>query len=132
MLRSSNIAYFTWLIFSPFLSLKKMNIPAYMSPMLRLGRTFHPETCLTGHDIFPEGVQTVVQDYNIFSFKCKVVKSSKELNELLDISSELSLKIKADLLQVEGTAQFIKENNMKEETNTLLAVMKCTTVKYYT
>ena len=65
---------------------------------------------------------------NKFSFKYKVVKSSKDVNDLLDVSSEMSLKIKANLFKVEGTGQYINENKTEEGTTSLLAVMKCTTV----
>lgn len=108
-----------------------MNIPAYTSPTLHLGRTFNPETSIACNDIFPVGVTTVGKNVNTFSFKYKVVKSSRDVNELLDISSELSLKIRANLLNVEGTAQYIKNNKIEVGTTTLLAVMKCATVRYY-
>ena len=108
-----------------------MNIPAYTSPTLRLGRTFNAETSSACNDIFPMEIQTELKNVNTFSFKYKVVKSNKDVNDLLDVSGELSLKIKANLLKVEGTGQYIKENKAEEGTTNLLAVMKCTTVRYY-
>lgn len=68
---------------------------------------------------------------NRFSFKYQLVKSSKDINDLLDVSSEFSLKIKANLLEVEGAGQYINESKLEEGTTTLLAVMKCTTVRMY-
>jgi len=111
---------------------KEMNIPAYTCPTLRLGRTFDAETssaCST--DIFPEGTQTEQKNVNTFSFKYKVVDSCKDVNELLGVSGELSLKIKANVLEVEGIGKYINENMTEEGTTNLLAVMKCTTVMYY-
>ncbi|KAL9985830.1 hypothetical protein ACROYT_G008278 [Oculina patagonica] len=106
-----------------------MNIPAYTSPTLCLGRTFDTESSSAGADIFPSGTDMPTKRINVnkFSFKYKVVKSSKDVNDLLDVSGELSLKIKANLLKVEGAGQYINENKMEEGTSNLLAVMKCTT-----
>lgn len=53
-----------------------------------------------------------------------------DVNDLLDISGELSLQIKANLLKVEGAGQYIKDNKVQEGTTNLVAVMKCTTVMY--
>ncbi|KAL9985832.1 hypothetical protein ACROYT_G008280 [Oculina patagonica] len=106
-----------------------MNIPAYTSPTLCLGRTFDTESSSACADIFPSATDmpTKLINVNKFSFKYKVVKSSKDVNDLLDVSGELSLKIKANLLKVEGAGQYINENKMEEGTSNLLAVMKCTT-----
>ena len=60
-----------------------------------------------------------------------VVKNSQDVNDLLDVSGELSLKIKAYLLNVEGVGQYINDTKTQEGTTTLLAVMKCTTVRYF-
>ena len=69
-------------------------------------------------------------DINKFSFKYQVVTSSQDVNDLLDISGELSLQIKANLLKVEGAGQYFKENKVQDGRTNLLAVMKCTTVMY--
>ena len=110
-----------------------MNIPAYTSPTLCLGRTFDKETSSACADVFPSStdIPTKLININKFSFKYQVVKSSKDVNDLLDVSGELSLKIKANLLKVEGAGQYINENKRKEGTTNLLAVMKCTTVTYF-
>lgn len=107
-----------------------MDIPAYTSPTLRLGRSFDNETSRACKDIFPSGTDMPTEQIHVnqFSFKYKVVKSSKDVNDLLDVSGELSLKIKANLLKVEGSGQYINENKTEEGSTNLLAVMKCTTV----
>ena len=109
-----------------------MNIPAYTSPTLCLGRTFDKETSSACADVFSSStdIPTKLIDVNKFSFKYQVVKSSKDVNDLLDVSGELSLKIKANLLKAEGAGQYINENKREEGTTNLLAVMKCTTVTY--
>ena len=107
---------------------RKMNIPAYTSPTLCIGRTFDAEKSTAAGDLFPAGIPTKTINVNKFSFKYTVVKNSKDVNDLFDVSGELSLKIKANLLKVEGAGKYINETKKKEGTTTLLAVMKCTTV----
>lgn len=108
-----------------------MDIPAFTCPTLRLGRTFDAETSSARGDIFPVGIQTEMKDMNTVSFKYKVVSSNKDVNELLGIAGELSLKIKAGILKVEGTGKYINETKTEDGITNLLAVMKCTTVMYY-
>ena len=67
---------------------------------------------------------------NKFSFKYQVVKSRQDVNNLLEIPAELSLQIKAKLVNVKGAWQYLKENKVQEGRTNLLAVMKCTTVMY--
>ena len=112
--------------------LEIMNIPAYTSPTLILGRTFDKETLSACADISlsSNDIKTRKTNINKFSFKYQVVKSSKDINDLLDISGELSLQIKANLLKVEGAGQYFKENKVQDGRTNLLAVMKCTTVMY--
>jgi len=110
-----------------------MNIPAYTSPTLCIGRSFDAANSAACSDIFAANIPTKLINVNKFSFKYSVVKNSKDVNDLLDVSGELSLKIKANLLKVEGAGQYINEVKTEEGTTTLLAVMKCTTVSllYY-
>ena len=109
-----------------------MNIPAYVSSTLILGRTFDRETLSARADIpsSSNDIPTKLININKFSFKYQVVKSSQDVNNLLDISGKLSLQIKANLLKVEGAGQYVKENKVQEGRTKLLAVMKCTTVMY--
>ena len=111
---------------------RKMNIPAYTSPTLCIGRTFDAENSTACSDVFPSGIPTKRINVNKFSFKYTVVKNSKDVNDLLDVSGELSLKIKANLLRVEGAGQYINDVKKEAGTTTLLAVMKCTTVRLAT
>ena len=106
-----------------------MNIPAYTSPALCIGRTYDAENSTAASDLFPADIPTKTINVNKFSFKYKVVKNSKDVNDLFDVSGELSLKIKANILKAEGAGKYINETKKKEGTTTLLAVMKCTTVR---
>ena len=110
-----------------------MFIPAYASSTLILGRTFDTETLSARADIpsSSSDIPTKLINKNKFSFKYQVVKSSQDVNNLLDISGKLSLQIKANLLKVEGAGQYVKENKVQEGRTKLLAVMKCTTVIFF-
>ena len=108
-----------------------MNIPADASPNLILGRSYDAECSRPGNDVFPSDIPTKKTNVNKFSFKYQIVKSSKDVNDLLDVSGELSLKIKAGLIKVEGKGQYVNECKIEEGKTTLLAVMNCTTVRIW-
>lgn len=105
-----------------------MEIPAYASPSLCIGRTFDVNRYRVGSDIFPSYVSTKTKDISKYTLKYKVVKTSNDVKELLDISSELALSIKADRLRAVGTGQYIKESRTLEGITEILAVIKCYTV----
>jgi len=95
--------------------LRKMNIPAYTSPTLCIGRTFDAENSTACSDVFPSGIPTKQINVNKFSFKYTVVKNSKDVNDLLDVSVELSLKIKANLLRVKGRGSTLTTSRRRQE-----------------
>ena len=106
-----------------------MNIPAYAAPTLSIGRTYDAEHSKASEDIFQSNQISIKTIHvNNFSFKYSLVQNSKDVNDLLDVSGELSLKIKANLLKVEGAGQYVHESKKEEGTTKLLAVMKCITV----
>ena len=112
-----------------FFSAKKMNIPAYAAPTLSIGRTYDAQNSKARGDIFQsDHIPLKTINVNNFSFKYSLVQNSKDVNDLLDVSGELSLKIKANLLKVEGAGKYVNESKKEEGTTKLLAVMKCTTV----
>lgn len=105
-----------------------MNIPAYTAPTLCIGRTYDAINSRAGIDIFPSDIPTKESNINQFTFKYKVVKSSNDVKDLLDVSGSLSLKVKAGLLNVEGSGKYLTDTTKKEGSTELLAVLKCTTV----
>ena len=112
-----------------FFSAKKMNIPAYAAPTLSIGRTYDAQNSKARGDIFQsDQIPLKTINVNKFFFKYSLVQNSKDVNDLLDVSGELSLKIKANLLKVEGAGKYVNESKKEEGTTKLLAVMKCTTV----
>ncbi|XP_022796876.1 uncharacterized protein LOC111335267 isoform X2 [Stylophora pistillata] len=107
-----------------------MIIPAYTcssSTALYLGRSYDAKTSTASSDVFQGQINPKQINQNKFSFKYELVKTGKQVNDLLDISGELSLKIKANLLTMEGAGKYITENK-EEGTSYLLAVLKCTTI----
>ena len=107
----------------------KMNIPAFGSEFLRIGRTYDvANPAAAGIDIYPADIPTVKDNRNWFQFEYKVVKNSSDVNKLLDISGELSLKVKAGLVSVQGFGKYLSDSKKEEETTELLAVLKCFTV----
>ena len=105
-----------------------MEIPAYISPSLCIGRTFDAERGRVGSDIFPSSVPTKAVDFNKYTFKYKVIKTNNDVRDLLDVSRELSLLVKANVITVSGTGQYINERRVLEGNTEVLAVIKCGTV----
>ena len=106
-----------------------MNIPAYASPNLRIGRSYDAQTSKAGIDIYPFGnIDIEETNVNQFSFEYRVIKNSKDTKDLLNISGELSLKVKAGLVSVSGPGKYLSDNKRTEDTTEVLAVLKCLTV----
>ena len=105
-----------------------MRIPAYVSPSLCIGRTFDVQKSKVGSDLFPPYTPTKTTDVNTYTFKWQVIETNKDARDLLDISSELSLLIKANLLTASETGHYISERRSLEGISEVLAVIKCYTV----
>ncbi|XP_074611608.1 uncharacterized protein LOC141866092 isoform X1 [Acropora palmata] len=106
-----------------------MNIPAYASPNLRIGRSYDAQTSKAGIDIYPFGnIDIEETNVNQFNFEYRVIKNTKDTKDLLNISGELSLKVKAGLVSVSGSGKYLSDNKKTEDTTEVLAVLKCLTV----
>ena len=105
-----------------------MEIPAYISPSLCIGRTFDAEKGRVGSDIYPSFIPTKTVDVNKYTFKYKVIKTNNDVRDLLDVPRELSLFMKANLITVLGTGQYIHERRVLDGITEVLAVIKCDTV----
>ena len=83
--------------------LVKMNIPAYASSNLRIGRSYDAQNSNAGIDIYPSGnIDIEVTNVNQFSFEYRVIKNSRDTKDLLKIPGALSLKVKAGFVSVGG------------------------------
>ena len=109
-----------------------MNIPAYASPSLRIGRSYDAQTSKAGIDIYPGNIDIEETNVNQFNFEYRVIKSSKDTKDLLNISGALSLKVKAGLVSVSGSGKYLSDNKKTEDTTEVLAVLKCLTVCFTT
>ena len=110
-----------------------MNVPAYASPNLRIGRSYDAQTSKAGIDIYtPGNIDIEDTKVNQFNFEYRVIKNSKDTKDLLNISGELSLKIKAGLVLVSGAGKYLSDNKRAEDTTEVLAVLKCLTVCFTT
>ena len=105
-----------------------MNIPAYASPNLRIGRSYDAQTSKAGIDIYPGNIEIEETKVNQFNFEYRVIKNSRDTKDLLNISGELFLKVKAGLLTVSGSGKYLSDNKKTEDTTEVLAVLKCLTV----
>ena len=110
-----------------------MNIPAYASPNLRIGRSYDAQTSKAGIDIYPFGnIEIEKTNVNQFNFEYRAIKNSKDIKELLNISGALSLKVKAGLVSVSGSGKYLSDNKKTQDTTEVLAVLKCLTVCFTT
>ena len=105
-----------------------MNIPSYTSPTLCIGRTYDAANSTAGIDIFSSNIPTKKVNVSRFTFDYKVVKDSSDTKKMLDISGQLSLKIKAGLVKVEGSGKYLSDSSKQEGSTEVLAVLKCITV----
>ena len=110
-----------------------MNIPAYASPNLRIGRWYDAQTSNAGLDIYRSGnVDIEETNVNQFHFEYRVIKNSEDTKDLLNISGALSLKIKARLVSVSGSGKYLRDNKKTKDTTEVLAVLKCLKVCFTT
>ena len=63
-----------------------------------------------------------------YSFTYKVVMDNSDVKDLLDISEDLSLKVKAGIMSVGGAGKYLRDRRNEDGVAELLAVMKCFTV----
>lgn len=107
-----------------------MNIPAFTVPTLsRLGCTFDCHTARPGIEIFPADIPTKTEHVNKLTFNFKAVSSNSEVKELMNLPSDLPLRIKANMLSVEGPGKYFNGNlRIEEEKTEILALMTCITV----
>ncbi len=89
-------------------STHSISVP-YIKPML-IGRTFDVSKSLVGGDIFEQSTIDITQIPNHQSHtKYKMVKSEKNVRDVLDISGQLSLQIMSGMVNVKGAGRYLKE-----------------------
>nr|QNH72539.1 toxin candidate TRINITY_DN19135_c2_g2_i2 [Ceriantheomorphe brasiliensis] len=86
----------------------------YMTPMI-LGRTYDYATNEVGDDIFDQAARDqkhTIKHYRT-NIQYKMVNDVKDVQDVLDVSGELSLKVKAGLLDISGSGSYLKEESDK-------------------
>ncbi|XP_067658936.1 uncharacterized protein [Haliotis asinina] len=99
-------------------------------PGMTLGREYDLKTYSSGLDLFTEAslskVETIDGHKNRAHYS--VIKNAQDVNNVLEVSGELSLKVKANLVKVEGAGKYLKECTADENSLEILAVAKVETV----
>ncbi|XP_071113223.1 uncharacterized protein [Haliotis cracherodii] len=94
-----------------------MSETVFYQPGMSLGRTFDLRTYGNGLDIFPDDLvdnpKIIERHHNVIKYK--VIKNSQDVNNILDLSGEVALKIKAGILNIGGMGSYLKEDKFKDE-----------------
>ena len=106
-----------------------MNVPAYTSSALCLGRTYDVRNLQIGNDIFPSDVTTKTIKKNSFTIRYKNIQNSQDSKDVLNVSGDTSLKVKVGLLEAGGSGKYLKYSKTKEDTTEILAVIRIQTVR---
>ena len=112
------------------LNFRIMDVPAWAFPNLCIGRTYDSTNNRVGIDIFPHEIKTRTEHVDQFSFQYKSIGSQEDVRDLFNILGAISPKIKANIFKVEGGGKYVSNSNKDKGVTEILAVMKCTTVRY--
>ncbi|GFS15187.1 stonustoxin subunit alpha [Elysia marginata] len=87
----------------------------YIIPML-LGRTFDIFTSQVGVDIFPQStIQSPIHIQRSFvSSDFSVIRNDSEARQFLGVSDDLSLRVKAGVLHIAATGDYLKDVQTRE------------------
>lgn len=101
----------------------------YVLPML-LGRTYDLNNDRVGIDIFPKSAidnAEVIRRY-ITDSEYRVVSDTRDARDFLDVSGELSLKVKTGQLNIEGTGSYLKDTTSRSNMVEILVKVHYETV----
>ncbi|KAG8193102.1 hypothetical protein JTE90_013862 [Oedothorax gibbosus] len=101
----------------------------YILPML-LGRTFDARHDRVGIDIFPQSEldrQRILEEPETVS-RYETTDSAEEVRNLLEVSADLALKVKAGKLEFKGTGDYLRDTSYLGRVMEILTRIKFTTV----
>ena len=77
-----------------------------------LGRTFDYSNSAVGIDIYDASVRDhpVVRRHNKANMKSRIIKTNSDVRKVLDVSGQLSLKVMAGAVNVEGKGSYLKSS----------------------
>lgn len=92
-------------------TLASITVP-YIKPML-LGRTFDYSKSKVGNDIYPAAVRQNPLKTNHYKthITYSMIRSAKDIRDVLDVSGHLSVQIMAGLLDIKGRGSYLKESS---------------------
>lgn len=103
----------------------EMNLPAYTSSFLCVGRTYDARNSKPGVDLIPlDDVSTKTIKKNLYTLKFKSIQNNQDCKKVLNISGDTSLKVKAGLLEAGGSAKYLNYSKTKDDTTEILAVIR--------
>jgi hypothetical protein len=102
-----------------------------MNNML-LGRTFDYSKSEVGNDIISEEerqkAQTIPNDRS--DIKYKMIKSSEDVRDVLDVSGQLSVKVMAGTVDIEGKGSYLKSSVDSENSVEVMVQVYYKTVRF--
>lgn len=112
-----------------YVILASITVP-YLPSML-LGRTFDYSKSKVGNDIYDENARNnaeVTKHFQSYT-KFKIIKSNRDVNDALEVSGQLSLKVMAGMVDVEGKGSYLKSSIKSGNTVEVLARLHYRTVR---
>jgi hypothetical protein len=99
-------------------------------PSMMIGRTFDYSKSAVGVDIYDASVRdnAVVRHLDRSDVKFKMIKSNEDVRDVLDVSGQLSLKVMAGVVDVEGRGSYLKSSIESGNTIEVLAQIYYRTV----
>ncbi|XP_046353868.1 uncharacterized protein LOC124133511 isoform X2 [Haliotis rufescens] len=99
-------------------------------PGMTIGRVFDMRTFACGLNIFsPDDIaKTSTVERHSNTVKYSVIKKSSDVNNILGISGDISLKAKAGIIDVEGVGSYLKEDRLQDNVMEILARAQVETV----
>ena len=102
-----------------------------MNNML-LGRTFDYSKSEVGNDIISEderqNAQTIRNERSDINYK--MIKSSEDVRDLLDVSGQLSVKVMAGTVNIEGKGSYLKSSVDSENSVEVMVQVHYKTVRF--
>ena len=110
-------------------TLASITVP-YIKPML-LGRTFDYSKSIVGNDIFSASIRNnpVKTEHYKTDIKYKMIRSAKDVRDVLDVSGQLSLQVMAGLLDIKGKGSYLKESSESGNIVEVVAIISVQTVR---
>nr|QNH72538.1 toxin candidate TRINITY_DN18779_c0_g1_i1 [Ceriantheomorphe brasiliensis] len=101
----------------------------YVPPMT-LGRSFDVSQFNIGTDVFPFESLRQRSEIPMRSTKVvsRIIKSAKDIEDVLDVSGQLSLKLKMGMLSIKGSGKYVKSTSSNENTVEMLIKITFRTV----